>query len=112
MSYPQTTPPGRFRIVDTGNGPATFTATMPMANMRNPLTGTPSLAALAVLVDHIGGFANHARRPDGHWTVSSELAMEFSPNAQAVLDAEPGIPVRAVARAVGAARTTSLSCAN
>ncbi len=79
MTYPQTTPPGRFGIVNVETGPVTFAAAMPVAGMLNPFTGSPSLASVAVLVDHIAGFANHDRRPDGHWTVSSELAIEFTP---------------------------------
>lgn len=39
---------------------------MPVSGLHNPFTGTQSLAPLAVLIDHIAGFANHLRRPDGH----------------------------------------------
>lgn len=109
MSYSQTTPPGRFGIRNVGDGPVDHAATMPVSGLCNPFTGAPSLAPLAVLVDHIAGFANHARRPDGHWTVSSELSMEFAPDAQTILAADPATPVLAESRAVGAAGTTSLS---
>lgn len=109
MSYPQTTPPGRFGIENVEVGPTRYAATVPIAGLSNPLTGAPALAPLAVLVDHIAGFANHARRPDGHWTVSSELAMEFTPDAQARLADAPSIPVLASSRAVGASGATSLS---
>lgn len=109
MSYPQTTPPGRFGIVNVESGPTRYAATMPLDGLLNPFTGSPSLAPLAVLVDHIAGFANHDRRPEGHWTVSSELAMEFAPGAQAAIAQEPSAPVLAVSRPVGAAGATSLS---
>jgi uncharacterized protein (TIGR00369 family) len=82
---------------------------MAIGGLRNPFTGAPSLAPLAVLVDHIAGFANHDRRPEGHWTVSSELAIEFAPDAHAIIAAQPSAPVLADSRAVGAAGATSLS---
>ncbi len=107
--FPPHTAPGRFGIVNLAATPQHCAATMPVAGLCNPFTGTPTLAPLAVLVDHIAGFANHLRRPDGHWTVSSELTMEFTPDAHAVLAADPTTPVLAESRAVGAAAATSLS---
>lgn len=109
MTYPLTTPPGRFGIANVETGPHQYAATMALDSLLNPFTGSPSLGPLAVLVDHIGGFANHDRRPDDHWTVSSELAMEFAPGAQAIIAEEPAAPVLAVSRPVGAAGATSLS---
>ncbi|MCF6389601.1 PaaI family thioesterase [Mycobacterium sp. MBM] len=109
MSYPQTTPPGRFGITNVESGPDSYAATMPLNGLLNPITGAPSLAPLAVLVDHIAGFANHDRRPVDHWTVSSELAMEFAAGAQQALATDPSAPVLAVSRPVGAAGDTSLS---
>lgn len=109
MSYPQTTPPGRFGIANLEVGPQQFAATMPVGGMINPLTGAPTLAPLAVLVDHIAGFANHSRRPEDHWTVSSELTLEFTPEASTAISTAPATPVLAVSRPVGAAGATSLS---
>jgi uncharacterized protein (TIGR00369 family) len=109
MSYPLNTPPGRFGIVNLDATEQRCAATMPMSGLLNPFTGTPSLAPLAVLIDHIAGFANHLRRPDGHWTVSSELAMEFTPDALAVIADDPATPVLAESRSVGSAGATSLS---
>lgn len=109
MAYPQTTPPGRFGINDVEIGPARYAATMSLDGLLNPFTGSPTLAPLAVLVDHIAGFANHDRRPADHWTVSSELAIEFAPGAQSTIAEEPSAPVLAVSRPVGAAGGTSLS---
>lgn len=109
MAYPQTTPPGRFGISNVEDGPDRYAATMPLDGLLNPITGAPTLAPLAVLVDHIAGFANHDRRPAEHWTVSSELAMEFAPGAQSIIAEEPSAPVLAVSRPVGAAGGTALS---
>lgn len=109
MPYPLTTPPGRFGITNVESGPTRYAATMPIDGLFNPFTGAPTLAPLAVLVDHIAGFANHDRRPADHWTVSSELAMEFAPDAQAIIATDPSAPVLAVSRPVGAAGATSLS---
>jgi len=61
--------------------------------MINPLTGVPTVAALAMLVDHIGGLVNHHRRGPGEWTVSSELSLELAPNALAQLASAPEVPV-------------------
>jgi uncharacterized protein (TIGR00369 family) len=107
--FPPHTAPGRFGITNLAATAQHCAATMPVAGLCNPFTGAPSLAALAVLVDHIAGFANHLRRPDGHWTVSSELTMEFTPDAHTVLAADPATAVLAESRAVGAASATSLS---
>lgn len=109
MPYPLTTPPGRFGITNVESGPARYAATMPVDGLLNPFTGSATLAPLAVLVDHIAGFANHDRRPEDHWTVSSELAMEFAPGAHTVVAQDPAAPVLAVSRPVGAAGATSLS---
>ncbi|GAS99327.1 uncharacterized protein RMCC_6292 [Mycolicibacterium canariasense] len=108
-AFPPHTAPGRFGIVNLAATAQRCAATMPVAGLCNPFTGAASLAPLAVLVDHIAGFANHLRRPDGHWTVSSELTMEFTPDAHAVLAADPATPVLAESRTVGAATATSLS---
>jgi uncharacterized protein (TIGR00369 family) len=109
MAYPLTTPPGRFGITNVESGPSRYAATMAVGGLLNPFTGVPTLAPLAVLVDHIAGFANHDRRPEGHWTVSSELAMEFAPDAQAIIATAPAAPVLADSRPVGSAGVTSLS---
>lgn len=84
-------------------------AQMPVAGMRNPFTGLPSLAALAILVDDVGGRVNYYRRGQGAWTVSSELTVEISPGALESLAAGPQDPVVASARPVGPAGATLLS---
>ncbi|MBO0679835.1 PaaI family thioesterase [Mycolicibacterium sp. S2-37] len=86
MSHPLNTPIGRFGI-DTFEhtvavpGGEQVTATLPAHGLRNPLTGLPTAAPLAMLLDHVGGLANHLRRGDGEWTVSTELSIELVPDA-------------------------------
>lgn len=84
-------------------------AAMPVGGMLNPLTGQPSIAALAVLVDDVAGRVNYYRRPRGRWTVSSELDLEVCPGAVEHLTAAPQEPVVARARPLGTAGTTMLS---
>ena len=87
----------------------TVTASMPLGGMTNPLTGQPSLAGLAVLVDDVAGRVNYYRRGRGQWTVSSELTVEVSPGALEDLLGAPDEPVVAAARPLGAAGSTLLS---
>lgn len=84
-------------------------AQMPTTGMRNPFTGQPSVAALAVLVDDVGGRVNYYRCGQGRWTVSSELSMEMSPGAVESLLSAPDEPVVASARPLGPAGATWLS---
>lgn len=83
-------------------------ATMPVAHLVNPITGAPSLGPLAVLVDHVAGLVNHRRRTADIWAVSSELALETSPEAVGVIAAHPDVPVLGRARPVGSRTTTAL----
>ena len=87
----------------------TVVAHMPLAGMRNPFTGAPSLAALGVLVDDVAGRVNYNRRPAGLWTVSSELTVEISPGAVERVVAGPDDPVVADARPVGPPGATLLA---
>lgn len=57
---------------------ATTIVSMPVANMRNPSTGAPTIAALALLVDDAGSIVNFSRR-QGRWPITSELAIDYSP---------------------------------
>lgn len=109
MSYPLNTPTGRLGIHDVERGPTTYSAALPVAAWRNPFTGSPSLAAVGVLVDHIAGYPNHARRPEGRWTVTSELTIEFCPGAHHLLAAGHSAPIMASSRTLGSADATSLS---
>jgi uncharacterized protein (TIGR00369 family) len=84
-------------------------AQMPIEGMHNPFTGQPSVAALAILVDDVGGRVNYYRRGLGQWTVSSELNMEMSPGAVESLVSAPEEPVVGSARPLGPAGATWLS---
>jgi uncharacterized protein (TIGR00369 family) len=81
MSHPLNTPIGRFGI-ETHEGTGTrVVATIPVAGLVNPLTGAPTLAPLAMLLDHVGGLANHIRKGDDEWTLTTELSLELVPEA-------------------------------
>lgn len=99
----------RFGITTLDQTGSSVVAEMPVAGMHNPLTGLPSAAALAVLVDDVGGRVNFYRRAVNQWTVSSELAVDLSPGALDLLAAGPDDPVRASAHPVGPAGSTLLS---
>ncbi len=87
----------------------TVTAAIPIGGMRNPFTGTPTIAALAIVVDDVAGRVNYHRRESGQWTVSSELTVEMSPGAIDHLLAAPEEPVVAAARPLGPGGATLLS---
>ncbi|WP_059015205.1 PaaI family thioesterase [Mycobacterium sp. M26] len=88
---------------------ATVVASMPLGGMLNPLTGEPTIAALAILVDDVAGRANFFRRGTGQWTVSSELALELSPDGIDSILADPDTPVLASSRPLGPPGATLLS---
>lgn len=102
MPYPLTTPLGRFGIETAGEGRERCEASIPVRGLRNPLTGEPTLAPLAMLVDHIGGLINHARRDGDEWTVSSELALEIVPDATEAIAASPDALVVGTSTPLGA----------
>jgi uncharacterized protein (TIGR00369 family) len=101
----------RFGIdtLETNPSDATVVMTMSVAGMVNPFTGTPCVGPLAILVDAASGLVNHIRRPRGHWTVSSELSLELSPEGTQLMFADVDVPVVASARPLGPADSTSLS---
>jgi uncharacterized protein (TIGR00369 family) len=99
----------RFGITTLEQTGSAVVAEMPVAGMHNPLTGLPSVAALAVLIDDVGGRVNFYRRGVDQWTVSSELTVDLSPGALEMLAVAPDDPVRASARPVGQAGSTLLS---
>jgi uncharacterized protein (TIGR00369 family) len=81
MSHPLNTPIGRFGI-ETHEGTGTrVVATIPVAGLVNPLTGAPTLGSLAMLLDHVCGLANHIRKGDDEWTLTTELSLELVPEA-------------------------------
>ncbi|MDA0251455.1 MAG: PaaI family thioesterase [Actinobacteria bacterium] len=101
----------RFAITTLTQDMADYTvvAQMPVGGMRNPFTGLPTVAGLAILVDDVAGRVNYYRRGRGVWTVSSELTVEMSPGAVEHLLAAPEEPVVASARPLGPAGATLLS---
>lgn len=101
----------RFEITTLAQDMTDFTvcAQMPVAGMRNPFTGLPSLAGLAILVDDVAGRVNYYRRPEGQWTVSSELTVDLSPGALERVMSGADDPVVADARPVGPPGATLLS---
>ncbi|SEH56903.1 uncharacterized domain 1-containing protein [Mycolicibacterium rutilum] len=101
MSHPLNTPLGRFGIVTSVDGPAECVASIPVGGMTNALTGAPTIAPLAMLVDHACGLVNHRRRGPDEWTVSSELSVEVDPDAAAIIAEAPEEPVVATARPFG-----------
>jgi hypothetical protein len=85
MPHPLNTPLGRFGIGTTEEGPQRCIASFPAGGMTNPLTDRPTVAALAMLVDHIGGLVNHHRRGPGEWTVFLATARPCGRNGQNAL---------------------------
>ncbi len=90
-------------------GPRHCAATIPVGGLANPLTGLPTLATIAMLVDHAGGFLNHGRRRDDEWTVTSELSLELAPDAAAQIAAAPDVSMRANARTLGPKNGSALT---
>jgi uncharacterized protein (TIGR00369 family) len=109
MRYPLNTPLGRMGVDTVREAADRCVASIPVGGLRNPLTGAPSLAPLAMLVDHVGGLVNHYRRSPDEWTVSAELAVEFTPDAISVVTAAPDVPVVAVGRPFGTKGSAPLS---
>ncbi|OBG86877.1 phenylacetic acid degradation protein [Mycobacterium sp. E802] len=108
MHYPLNTPLGRMGVQTLVEGPDRCVASIPVGGLLNPLTAQPTVAPLAMLVDHIGGLVNHYRRADDEWTVSSELALELTPQAMDLITASPAVPVVATGRPFGPKGTGSL----
>ena len=82
---------------------------MPVADLVNPFTGAPTVGPLAILLDAAGGNSNHFRRTPQEWTVTSELAVEISPDGIDVLLSRPRESVVASSRPLGPKSATALS---
>lgn len=111
MPHPLNTPIGRFGIDTFENSSAQqCMATLPGLGLRNPITGLPTAAPLAMLLDHVGGLTNHLRRGEDEWTVSTELSLELIPEAAELMTADE-TPVLARAWPVaGKDRTALVAC--
>lgn len=88
MSHPLNTPIGRFGIETLEGTGDHAVASVPTRGLVNPLTGLPSAAALAMLLDHVGGLVNHLRRGPDEWTVSTELSLELAPETADLVTAD------------------------
>jgi uncharacterized protein (TIGR00369 family) len=108
MLHPPNTPLGRFGVETLVDSPDPFVGAMPLAGLVNPVTGAPTVAPLAVLVDFVAGLVNHYRRAPDEWTVSTELSLDLSPDALSVIAQAPDVPVVASARPFGPKGATSL----
>lgn len=107
MKHPQNSPLGRLGVETLEDTEHACVATVPVGRLDNPLTGLPTTATLAMAVDHAGGLLNHRRREGDVWTVTSELSLELTPDAAAVIAAEPDLAVRACARPLGVTTASS-----
>jgi uncharacterized protein (TIGR00369 family) len=96
-------------VLDANVAEARAVMSMPIAGMRNPFTGLPAIGPLTILVDAASGLVNHFRRNTVEWTVSSELALELSPDGGELATANWDIPVVADARPLGPKGASSLS---
>jgi uncharacterized protein (TIGR00369 family) len=98
-----------IEMLDADLGSETAEMSMSLAGMRNPFTDMPTVGPLGVLVDAVSGFVNHFRHHHGEWTVSTELALELSPDGSDRATADNAPPVVALARLLGPRGSTSLS---
>jgi uncharacterized protein (TIGR00369 family) len=96
-------------VLDVNPSASTAVMSMPMAGMQNPFTGHGTVAALAILIDMVGGLVNHVRRGHGEWTVSSELSLDLSPEGSLCVLNNPDSPVIAEARPLGSSDSSALS---
>jgi uncharacterized protein (TIGR00369 family) len=96
-----------IEILDINRPEATSVMSMPIADLRNPFTGRHTTGPLAILIDTASGLVNHFGRSPDEWSVSSELALELSPDGGARADADR--PVVAHARLLGSRGSSSLS---
>jgi acyl-coenzyme A thioesterase PaaI-like protein len=106
--HPLNSPLGRFGVTTLLDSPERYAATLPLAHLRNPLTGAVTLGPLAVLVDYVAGLVNHLRRDADEWTVSSELSLDLTPDAATVVTRDPEVPVLGTAHPFGTKGSTSL----
>ncbi len=98
-----------IEMIDADVANETAAMSMSLAGMRNPITDIPTVGPLAVLVDAVSGFVNHFRHHIGEWTVSTELALELSPDGSDIATADDAAPVVAIAQLLGPRGSTSLS---
>lgn len=98
-----------LELLDADSATSVAVMSMPIAGLTNPVTGTTTLGPLAILLDAAAGRANHFRRGADEWTVTSELCLEFSPDAQLCATDDPRHHVIAAAHTLGRTGLTSVS---
>jgi uncharacterized protein (TIGR00369 family) len=101
MKHPLNSPLGRMGVETLEDSPQRCAASIPVGRLLNPLTGIPTLATTAMLVDQVGGLLNHRRHGPDEWAVSSALSLELTPDAAALIAAAPDVPVLATGRPFG-----------
>lgn len=74
---------------------------MPLAGLRNPFTGQPTIAPLGLLADAVSGMSNHFRHRGQEWTVTTELTIELSPQGCTLATADGAPAVVAAGRPLG-----------
>ena len=99
---------GPVRHRDPGRQPRSIRQFSAAGRLGQSANGAPTVAPLAVLVDHAAGLVNHYRRASDEWTVSSELSLEITPAALTVVADTPEVPAVATARPVGTRGPTAL----
>ncbi|MET0702739.1 MAG: PaaI family thioesterase [Mycobacterium sp.] len=104
-----TSPLGRLGVQTFEDGAQRCSASIPVARLVNPLTGIPTVATMAMIVDHVGGLLNHRRCGPDEYTVSSELSLELTPEAAALIDAAPDTPVLTTSRPLGTKNASALA---
>jgi uncharacterized protein (TIGR00369 family) len=108
MKHPLNSPLGRMGVETLEDSPQRCMASIPVGRMLNPLTGIPTLATTAMLVDQVGGLLNHRRHGPDEWAMSSELSLQLTPDAAALIAAAPDVPVLATGRAFGTKNASAL----
>ncbi|MGC4938487.1 PaaI family thioesterase [Kribbella sp. DT2] len=66
-----------FRIGSITAGRTSVTGSMATGPWSAGPDGTPAAGALGVLVDNVLGYAIQNQRPAGHWSVSTEISIDF-----------------------------------
>ncbi|OCB26413.1 phenylacetic acid degradation protein [Mycobacterium malmoense] len=90
-----------IEVLNADQETAVVEMSMPFADLRNPFTDLPTLGPLGLLIDSVSGMSNHFRCREAEWTVSTELALELSPEASEWATATGACPVVAAARPLG-----------
>jgi uncharacterized protein (TIGR00369 family) len=70
-------PEGLFRMGELSRDGKLTRASMRTGPWMLGPDGEPCRGSLGVLADDILGYAVHAERPDGHWSVSTEISLDF-----------------------------------